>query len=431
MGTEAALRDRSDPDLRVVVTGFGVISSIGIGRDEFLEALRAGRCGVSPISGWDTTGFRYANAHEVPGFDPQAHLRRLEPGRFGKVGAQAAVAARMAMRDAGLDPASVRDERGVVAVGTTCGESLDVDALAAAEVAAGRDGGSGLPAELARRVHPGRLPVAVAAELGLTNVEAVTIPTVCAAGNYAVGYGLDALRAGEADYALCGGADSVSRMAFAGFYRLRAWARERCRPFDLDRDGFMFGEGAGMLVLETLGHARRRGAPILAEVAGFALNCDATHPTRPERERVTECVTAALRDARVEPSEVDVVFAHGSGTRINDAMESAMVREVFGAAPPPVTALKSMVGHTQGAAGAHSCIAAVLGMTHGFIPPTVNFVTPDPECPVDCVPGTARPARVRTAVINSLGVGGNNAVVVLRHPAHLGADATAPVGRRP
>ncbi|WP_067460516.1 beta-ketoacyl-[acyl-carrier-protein] synthase family protein [Actinomadura macra] len=408
----------ADPEPRIVVTGLGVISSIGIGHDDFLAALRAGACGASPISGFDTTGFRFARAYEVPGFDPGAVLRRIEPGAFGKVGAQAAAAARMAMSDAGLDPAWVRDERGVVAVGTTCGESLDVDALAAAEVA----GGLGrLPAALARRVHPGRLPVAVATELGLSNVAAVTIPTVCAAGNYAIGHALDALRDGEAEYAVCGGADSVSRMAFAGFYRLRAWASQRCSPFDLDRDGFMFGEGAGMLVLETLDHARRRGAAIRAEVAGFALNCDAAHPTRPERERVAQCLTAALRDAGTPPDEVDVVFAHGTGTKINDAMESAVLGDVFGAGPPPVTALKSMIGHTQGAAGAHACIAAVLGMEHDFIPPTVNFTTPDPECPVDCVPNRARPASVRTALVNSLGVGGNNAAVVLRHAEALAA----------
>ncbi len=393
------------------MTGFGVISSIGTGRAGFLAGLRAGRCGASPISGWDTGGFAHARAYEVQGLDPEAFLRRVEPGRYGRVGAQAAAAARMAVEDAGLDPASMRAERGVVAIGTTCGESLDVDALAAAEVA----GGLGrLPSALARRVHPGRLPVAVAAELGLTNVEAVTIPTVCAAGNYAVGHALDALRDGDAGYALCGGADSVSRMAFAGFYRLRAWASGECRPFDLDRDGFMFGEGAGILVLETLGHARERGATILAEVAGYALNCDATHPTRPDRQRVADCLRGALRDASAVPSDVDVVFAHGTGTRLNDAMEAAAVRDVFGAEPPPVTALKSMIGHTQGAAGAHACIAAVLGMNHGFISPTVNFETPDPDCPVDCVPNTARPARVGTAVVNSLGVGGNNAAVVLR-----------------
>lgn len=407
---------------RVVVTGLGVISSIGIGADDFLTALRAGACGVGPIRGFDTTGFRFARAFEVPGFDPESRLERIEPGAYGKVSAHAAAAARMAMAHAGLDPDSVRDERGIIAVGTTCGESLDVDALAAAEVA---DGLGGLPATLARRVHPGRLPVAVAAELGLSNVAAVTIPTVCAAGNYAVGHALDALRGGEAEYAICGGADSVSRMAFAGFHRLRAWAPEQCRPFDRDRNGFMFGEGAGMLVLETLDHARRRGARVLAEVAGFSLNCDAEHPTRPKRERVAGCISGALLDAGAQPDEVDVVFAHGTGTKINDSMEAAVLGDLFGASPPPVTALKSMIGHTQGAAAAHACIAAVLGMNHDFIPPTVNFATPDPECPVDCVPNTARDARVRTAVVNSLGVGGNNAAVVLRHPEFVTERASA------
>jgi 3-oxoacyl-[acyl-carrier-protein] synthase II len=406
-----ASSDRPEPDERIVVTGFGVISSIGIGRADFLAGLRAGKCGSSPISLWDASGFAHRMAYEVPAFDPADHLRNVEPGRYGRVGAQAAAAARMAVADAGLDLDAARAERGVIAIGTTCGESLDMDTLAAAEVS----GGLGrLPSEPARRVHPGRLPVAVAAELGLTNVEPVTIPTVCAAGNYAIGHGLDALRFGEADYALCGGADSVNRMGFAGFYRLRALAKEKCRPFDLNRDGFMFGEGAGILLLETLTHARERGATVLAEIAGYSLNCDADHPTRPKRERVVECLRGALRDAAADPAEVDVFFAHGSGTKLNDEMESAALRDLFGAATPPVTGLKSMIGHTQGAAGAHGCIAAVLGMNHGFIPPTVNFATPDPACPVDCVPNTARPASIGTAVVNSLGVGGNNAAVVLR-----------------
>jgi 3-oxoacyl-[acyl-carrier-protein] synthase II len=406
------LPDHADEATRIVVTGFGVISSIGSGRAGFLAGLRQGRCGAAPISKWDVTGFPHANACEVTDFEPADILERLEPKSTGRVAALAAAAARMAVRDAGLPLDAARAESGVVAVGTTCGESLEVDGLAEAELASAA---GELPPEGARLVQPGRLAVMAAAELGLSDVETLTIPTVCAAGNYAIGYGVDAIRSGDAEFALCGGADAVNRMAFAGFYRMGAMAQERCRPFDRDRDGAMWGEGAGMLVLESLAHARRRGATVHAEVLGFHLNCDAEHPTAPVRERVAECLAGVLADAAVEPAELDVIFAHGTGTKANDPMEVGAILDVFGERPlPPVVGIKSMIGHTMGAVAAHTCIAALLSMRHGFLPPTVNFREPDPECPVDCVPNRSRPARVRTALVNSLGLGGNNAAVILR-----------------
>lgn len=398
---------------RVVVTGFGTISSIGTGRDEFLSGLREGRCGAGPITRMDTTGFEHARAYEVRDDEALHLLERVKADQCGRVSAQVAATARMAATDAGLDLGEVAAERTLIAVGTSGGEALDVDELAAAQIAGGLES---LPEALARRVHSGRLSTTVAEELDVTRVEAVTIPTVCAAGNYAVGYGFDAIRLGDADVAFCGGGDAVSRVAFAGFYRLRAWAAKHVRPFDLDREGFMFGDGAAMLVLESLEHARRRGATVLAEILGLHLNCDAVHPTKPNSERVAQCLAGALVDGDVAPEEVDVVFAHGTGTKINDPMEVAAFRHVFGESVPPVTAIKSMLGHTMGAAGAHACIAAILGMHHGFIPPTINFSTPDPECLVDCVPNVAREARIGTALVNSLGVGGQNAAVVLRRP---------------
>ncbi len=395
-----------------MVTGFGVVSSIGSGRDGFLDGLRAGRCGAKPISRWDATAFPHYNACEVTDFEPADGLRRVSPKETGRVAALAAVAARMAMADAGFPLETARAEHGLIAVGTTCGESLELDAVAEAEV---RDEHAPLAAESARLLGPGRLAATAAAELDLRDVETVTIPTACAAGNYAIAYGADAIRAGEADFALCGGADAVNRMAFAGFFRMGAMATERCRPFDRDRDGTMWGEGSASLVLESLAHARRRGATIHAEVLGFQLNCDADHPTAPVRQRVAACISGALADARVDPADLDVIFAHATGTKASDPMEVGAIRDVFGdTALPPIVGLKSMIGHTMGAAGAHTCIAAMLAMRHGFLPPTVNFQNPDPDCVIDCVPNTARPARIRTAMVNSLGFGGNNAALVLR-----------------
>lgn len=399
-------------ETRVVITGFGVVSSIGSGRADYLAGLRAGRCGARPITAFDTAGFDHATACELTGFDPASVLERVDARTSGRVAALAAAAARMAAADARLPLESARAEHGLVAVGTTCGESLEVDRLAEAEVADGLDA---LPGGAARAVQPGRLAATAATELGLTDVETLTIPTVCAASNYAIGYGLDLIRAGEAGFALCGGADAVNRMAFAGFYRMGALAPDRCRPFDRDREGVMWGDGAGMLVLESLAHARRRGAPVLAEVLGYHLNCDAAHPTAPVRERVAACMSGALAEAGVAPAELDAVFAHATGTRANDPMEVGALRDVFGAAPlPPVLGVKSMIGHTMGAVGAHTCAAALLAMRHGFLPPTVGLRVPDPDCVIDCVPNAARPADVGLVLVNSLGLGGNNAALVLK-----------------
>ncbi|MGC5021030.1 beta-ketoacyl-[acyl-carrier-protein] synthase family protein [Micromonospora sp. DT47] len=401
-----------DEERRVVVTGFGVVSSIGSGRAGFLAGLREGRCGAKPISRWDATGFPHYHACEVTDFEPADVLERVEPKETGRVAGLAAAAARMAMADAGFALAQARAETGLIAIGTTCGESLELDGVAEAEL---RAEPAALPAETARLLSPGRLAATAAAELDLHDVETLTIPTACAAGNYAIAYGMDAIRAGEADFALCGGADAVNRMAFAGFFRMGAMAQERCRPFDRDRDGTMWGEGSAVVVLESLAHARSRGAAIHAEVLGFQLNCDADHPTAPVGQRVAENIAGALRDSGVDPAELDVVFAHATGTKASDPMEVKAIRDVFGGRElPPIVGLKSMIGHTMGAAGAHTCIAAMLAMRHGFLPPTVNFREADPDCVIDCVPNTSRPAEVRTAMVNSLGFGGNNAAVVLR-----------------
>ncbi|SFD60425.1 3-oxoacyl-[acyl-carrier-protein] synthase II [Actinopolyspora alba] len=403
--------DRANSTRRVVVTGLGVISSIGSGREAYLAGLREGRCGTGPISLFDTTGFRHGNGCEVTDFDPAEVLRTVHAEEFGRVGRFSAAAARMAATDAGFDEGPTGS--GLVAVGTTDGESLDLDELAASVSGHGSSGGA--EPNRAGRIRPARLSTAVARELGLSDVEVATMPTVCAAGNYTLGYGLDALRAGDVDFALCGGAESVCRRTFASFYRMGALSPDLCRPFDRDRAGVVFGEGAAVLVLESLESALARGARVLAEVLEYHLNCDAMHPTRPDEDSVTACAAGAVRNAGISPAEVDLVLAHGTGTPINDSLESRAFGRVFGFdGIPPVSAPKSMIGHTMGAAAAHSCTAAILALQHGFLPPTVNHGTTDPECPVDCVPNHSRAADPRTVLVNSLGFGGGNAAMVLR-----------------
>lgn len=369
-----------------------------------------GRSGVSEISSFDTTGFGYSNGCEVKEFDAGDHLRRAEPTVLGRASQFSAAAAALAVRDAGVDPAEITDRPGIVSVGTTDGESQDLDHLT--EVCA-RKGHEAAPPGMLARATAGRLSATVAVELGLRNAEAVTLPTACAAGNYAIGYAYDVLRLGEAEYALCGGADAMCRKTFAGFYRLGTIAPEVCQPFDRDRKGILTGEGSGMLFLETLASARRRGAHVYAEILGYGMTCDAKHPVAPDQASIAACIRRAHAHAGVAPGDIDLISAHGTGTKANDLTEAAAIREVFGAAAPPTVAIKSMLGHTMGAASALAAIGCALSLERGLAPPTINHVRTDPDCGIDCVPNTARPASLRIVQNNAFAFGGNNAILIL------------------
>ncbi|MGM1061556.1 beta-ketoacyl-[acyl-carrier-protein] synthase family protein [Saccharothrix sp. Mg75] len=401
---------------RVVVTGLGVVSNIGTGAAGFTEGLRAGRSEVGPVTAFDTTGFDHVNACEVPDFRPERWISRVPAAELGRASGFAVAAARMAVSDAGLADADLRDRRGQVAIGTTNGEGADLDRLGAQFVAGGPEA---MDPVLAGRVGVDRLAASVAGELGLWDVEAVVFTTACAAGNYAIGSGFDAIRSGDADYALVGGADAVCLQSFASFYRLGIIAPDRCRPFDADRQGILNGEGAGVLLLESLTAARARGARIHAEVLGYGLNCDAAHPTLPDQGGVEVCIALALADAGVRPEEVDLVSAHGTGTKFNDVTEARAIRAAFGDHPPRTIGLKSMLGHAMGAAAALGAVAGTIAITGGFIPPTANHRRTDPECRIDCVPNESVPAEVRVVQNNSFAFNGNNAIVVLtRYEEH-------------
>ncbi|MFJ8250832.1 MULTISPECIES: beta-ketoacyl-[acyl-carrier-protein] synthase family protein [unclassified Streptomyces] len=395
---------------RVVITGTGVVSSIGVGAEEFRTGLRSGRSAVKPISAFDIDGFAHALGCEVVDFVPERWIRRNDVADLGRATQFSVSAARMAVEDAGLDLDELRERDTLVAIGTTDGEARDLDALVETEL---RDGPAAMEPRVAERVPAGRLSAAVAYEFGLTRVETVTLPTACAAGNYAIGYGYDAIKAGDVDIAVCGGADAVCRKTFTGFYRIGTIAPERCQPFDRNRRGILTGEGAGVLILESLESALARGARIYAEVLGFGLNCDAHHPVAPDEDSIVSCMRLALDNAGVEPADVDFISAHGTGTRANDVTEARAVRRVFGPdTAPPTISMKSMLGHTMGAASAMASIGCVLAITDGFIPPTVNHVETDPECGLDCVPNQAVAARSRVVQNNGFAFGGNNAVVI-------------------
>jgi 3-oxoacyl-[acyl-carrier-protein] synthase II len=403
---------------RVAVTGIGVVSSVGVGREAFWRALLAGQSGIAPVSSFDTSRFKVHLGAEVRGFDPAPWCRRLDPAQLGRASQMAVAAARLALEDAGLDPDS-RDlscgldpDRAGVAMGTTSGEPLEVERFDDALLAGARDRIDGA---LATRYPCHRIPAQIAGELGFSGVN-VMLPNACAAGNYAVAFARDALGGGRADLMLAGGADAFSRITYTGFARLGAITTDRCAPFDRERKGMVPGEGAGVLVLEPLDAARARGARVYAEVVGYGLSCDAHHMTasHPEGEGPARAMAMALADAGLLPEQVSYISAHGTGTPTNDRLETLAVKRAFGeaAASVPMSSVKSMLGHTMGAASALEAAVCCLAIAEGWVPPTINYQHKDPDCDLDYVPNEARRMRVAVAMNNAYAFGGVNASVI-------------------
>ena len=395
---------------RIVITGLGPVSSIGTGKAGFSAGLREGRSGISPIRSFDPTGFPHICAGEVRDFRPQDFLRRLNPSSWGRSTLFAATASRLAVEDAQLNLDQLDSERVGVVMGTTCGESQVAEALAVEILSNGFEAQS---KELLRQAPGSRLAQGVSEELGVTG-ETLTISTACSASNYAIGYAFDCMVHGEAEVMVTGGADSVCRWVHAGFFRLGTLAKDACSPFDRNRSGILTAEGGAALVLETLDHALARGARPYAEVLGYGLNCDADHMVAPNAKSIAACMRLAHSRARIQPSDVDYICAHGTGTPSNDSVEFHAIREVFGEVTPPVSSIKSMLGHTMGAASGFGAIASCLAITEGFLPPTINWATPDLEMVgLDMIPNQARPAKVRLVQNNGFAFGGNNAIVIL------------------
>ncbi|MFD4372904.1 beta-ketoacyl-[acyl-carrier-protein] synthase family protein [Streptomyces sp. NPDC058486] len=392
---------------RIAITGLGPVSNIGIGIDAFARSLRLGKTGVGPVGSFDTTGFLRRTGGEVTDFRPRDHLTRISPERWGRSAQFAAAAARLAVDDAGVDASG---DGVAVVMGTTSGELAAVVDMAEAW----HSRGYGPPDPVtAAHIPAAKLGLAAAREIGAGG-EVVTLGTACSAGNYALGYAYDLLTAGEADIAVAGGADSVTRFTHAGFHRLGALAATQCRPFDGDRDGMIPAEGGVALVLEPLDAARARGARVYAELLGYGMTCDASHPVAPDEDSIARCMRTAHERAGVSADQIDYVCAHGTGTKTNDLVESRALRSVFGPTPPPTSSIKSMLGHAMGAASGFGAVACALSISEGFLPPTVNFLTPDPELEgIDPVPNTAVPEKVRIAQNNGFAFGGNNAITIL------------------
>ena len=406
---------------RPVITGLGAVTPIGNTAEESWRNLCQGLSGIGPITGFDACGLRTRVAGQSKDFQPGTFMdprvaRRVD--RFVQLGF---AAARMAVSHAGLRLASSKAHRIGVVMGNCFGGVLQLE-QAFENVAAGA----------ATRLSPFFIPGMLASmAAGLIAIELgakgpnITVSEACASGAVAIGIGAEWVRRGVVDTVIAGGCEAgLSKLIYCGYHSLKATTArnhepERAsRPFDRDRDGFVPAEGAGVVVLEPLEAVLRRDAEPLAEVAGYATTCDAFHLTRPEpsTESQERCMHGALGDAGVSPDEVDCINAHGTSTLANDAAETQAIRRVFGprAEKVPVTANKSMIGHTIGAAGAIESIFSVLSLRDGIIPPTINYEHPDPECDLDYVPNVARPAGLRAVLSNSFGFGGINACLVFR-----------------
>ncbi len=406
---------------RAVITGLGAVTPIGNTVADYWGNLIKGVSGVGPITQFDPAGLNCRIAAEVKGFDPAQYMEARTAKRMARFSQFAVATARQAVEDAGLTIDDGNRQSVAVVMNTGGGGIYDTAEGERVLLEKGPD-----------RVSPFLVPILaanmascqVAMEHGIHG-PAITSAAACASGVYSFIEAKQLLDLGVADAVITGGTEAnLHPLAFAAFDNMRALSRRNddpekaCRPFDLDRDGFVFGEGAGAMVIETLEHAQRRGARIYAELCGGSMTSDAYHITAPEPTgaAAARAMTLALKASGMDASEIDYVAAHGTGTSLNDAAETKAIKTALGAHAHKiaVSSPKSMVGHLLGGAGMASGIAAILAIRDGVIPPTANLETPDPECDLDYVPLQARKTEVRAAMINGFGFGGQNASVVFR-----------------
>ncbi len=407
---------------QVVITGMGTINPLGNDVASFWEGLVAGRSGAGPITAHDVSDQEVRIAAQVKGFDPVAIFGAKQARRADPFCQFALFAADEAVADAGLtfDNSDSNPHAGII-IGTGIGGITTL----LSNYDTFRERG---PKRVSALMVPMMMPNAAAGELAIRyglHGMAVSVASACATGTNAIGEGAELIRQGGAEIMICGGSESVMHpITFAALNNMGAVSRrndepERAsRPFDADRDGFLVGEGAGVLILESLEHAQRRGAHIYAEVIGYGYSCDAFHITAPDEEGTGAALSMqnALDDAGLAPDEIDYINAHGTSTPLNDRTETQAIRQVFGARAysVPISSTKSMIGHLMGAAGAVEAIACVKTLETGVIHPTINYETPDPDCDLDYVPNQSRKANPRTALSNSFGFGGHNATLILR-----------------
>ncbi|MGE5528706.1 MAG: beta-ketoacyl-ACP synthase II [Patescibacteria group bacterium] len=407
---------------RVVVTGLGLITPLGLNTEDTWRALVEGRSGIGPVTRFDASALPCRVAGEVKGFDPADYMEKKEIRRMDRFCHLAVGAARMALDDSGLDLSGDDAYRTGVIIGSGIGGMQTLEEQCRIFFERGPS-----------RVSPFFIPMMIG-DMASGQVSIITgakgpnasVVTACATAAHSLAEAYHLIRRGAADAMIAGGTEAaITGLGFAGFCAAGALSTgyndcpERAsRPFDAGRDGFIMGEGCGVLILESLAHASRRGARIYAEMAGIGLTGDAYHITapHPEGEGAARAMTEAMADAGMEPGEVDYINAHGTSTEPNDRVETMAIKKALGehAYRVAISSTKSMTGHLLGAAGGVEAAVCVLALSRGVIPPTINYETPDPNCDLDYVPNKARRADVRTALTNSLGFGGHNACLAFR-----------------
>lgn len=406
---------------RVVVTGIGAITPIGIGKDDFFHALENGVSGLAPITKFDASDYDTRIAGEVKGFEPTAYLDKKEVKRMDRFTQFAVAASKLAIEDAKLDTEGIDQNRFGVVLGSGIGgiETLEKEYEKLATKGPGRVSPFFIPMMISN-IGAGQVSMTFGAKGPNT-----TVVTACASSTNSIGEAFRIIQNGEADVMITGGAEaSITPLAIAGFCAMKAMStrnenpQKASSPFDINRDGFVMGEGAGILILEELEHAIKRGAPIYAEMVGYGMSADAYHITAPAPggEGAARSMMNALKDAGLSPNDVDYINAHGTSTPYNDKFETLAIKSVFGqhAYELAVSSTKSMTGHLLGAAGGIEAIACIMAITKNIVPPTINLENPDPECDLDYVANKARQKEVSVALSNSLGFGGHNATIVLK-----------------
>ncbi|WP_047151618.1 beta-ketoacyl-ACP synthase II [Aneurinibacillus tyrosinisolvens] len=406
---------------RVVVTGVGAVTPLGNDAKTFWDGLLAGKSGVDLIKAFDTSEYPAKIAAEVKDFNPEDYMDRKEMKRTDRFVQFAMAAAKMAVADAGLNVSEENAENVGVYIGSGIGG-----------LGTWEDQHTVLMEKGPRRVSPFFIPMMIAnmasgqvsIMLGAKGPNSAAI-TACASATHSIGDAFKIIQRGIADVMITGGAEATVRpMAVAGFCSAKALStrneepQKASRPFDLNREGFVMGEGAGVLVLESLEHAQKRGATILAEIIGYGMSADAYHLTQPAPggEGAARAIGHALKDAAIQPEDVDYINAHGTSTELNDKFETMAIKKAFGdhAYKVAISSTKSMTGHLLGAAGGVEAVACVLSLRDQVVPPTINYETPDPECDLDYVPNEARKMDVNVVMSNSLGFGGHNATIILK-----------------
>ena len=412
---------------RVVITGMGVVAPNGIGLEDFWSSLSLGRSGIKKITRFDASSYPVQIAGEVDDFNPLIYMTPKSARHMDRFAQFAVSCAKMAIEDSNLDLTHANTDR----IGIALGSALGGFPLAEEHYAVFLEKGlKRVDPYLATRTFIGGSTSQVSIELGIKG-HSNTIGGACAVGVDSIGYGLLAIRNNFADLMIAGATDApISPLTIGSFFQVGALSRKNgdptraSRPFDRERDGFVMSEGGGVLILEDLENALRRGAPIYAEVLGYATTNDSysiTHPL-PDGLQAKKAMQLALEDANVDPSEIDYINAHGSSTPLNDKIETKIIKEIFGekAYKLPISSNKSMTGHSLGASGAMEVIATTLTIKYQFIPPTINYEFPDPECDLDYVPNKGRKGCIDTALSSSYGFGGKNSNIIIRKlsPSH-------------